>query len=385
MKNLGRRTKNPAESGRGFPWEHGYPPEKQEDSEHLYRMMVERSFVGIYIVQDGVFRYLNINAADYAGYTPVELIGSKANRIVHPEDREFVKANALAMLRHKLIAPYEFRIVAKDGQVKWILETVAFIMFHGRLAILGNSINITDRKQKEWELREKSAEMERFTFAISHDLKCPLATIKAFMEYLEHDIAGADAGRISQDLIYVNTALDKMMGSLDELLEMSRIDAVAAPPVRITLRELAEDALNSSAGLIAVGKVKVQVKDGACTLYGDRFRLARIWQNLVDNAVKFMGNQSAPQIEIGAEGNGPDTVFFVRDNGIGVISQDQKKIFGMYEKLDPKSGGNGMGLAIIKRIVDMHRGTIWMESEGPGWGSCFRFTLPDAVHDQRLH
>jgi PAS domain S-box-containing protein len=116
-------------------------------------------------------------------YTPAELIGSKANRIVHPEDREFVKANALAMLRHKRNTPYEFRIIAKDGQVRWIIETVAFIMYQGRLAILGNSINITDRKHKEWKLREKSAEMERFTFAVSHDFKCPLTTVKTFMEY----------------------------------------------------------------------------------------------------------------------------------------------------------------------------------------------------------
>ena len=195
---------------------------------------MERSFAGVYIVQDGVFRYLNINAADYAGYSPEELIGSKANKIVHPEDKASVKTNALAMLRNKRNAPYEFRIVAKDGQIRWIIETVAFIMYQGRLAILGNSINITDRKQKEWEVHEKSAEMERFTFAISHDLKCPLATIKTFMEYLEQDIAVADAGKIRQDLTGVNTALDKMIMLLDELLEMSRIESIVTTPVCIT-------------------------------------------------------------------------------------------------------------------------------------------------------
>ena len=373
------------ETERDSRTERKYPQENSADTDQLYRIMVERSFAGVYIVQDGLFRYLNVNAADYAGYTPAELIGSKANRIVHAEDRASVKTNALAMLRHKRNAPYEFRIVAKDGQIRWILETVAFIMYHGRLAILGNSINITARKQKEWELREKTAEMERFTFAISHDLKCPLATIKSFMEYLEQDIAGADAGRISQDLIYVNTALDKMLRLLDELLEMSRADSVVTPPVWVTLKELAEDAMNTVAGRIAAQKVNVQIAGSTRTLYGNRSRLAQIWQNLVDNAVKFMGNQSSPHIEIGAEENGPDTVFFVRDNGIGVIPQDQKKIFGMFEKLDPKSGGTGMGLAITKRIVDMQRGNIWLESDGTGQGTCFRFTLPDAVNYERSH
>ncbi|MCX5826731.1 MAG: ATP-binding protein, partial [Deltaproteobacteria bacterium] len=164
--------------------------------------------------------------------------------------------------------------------------------------------------------------------------------------------------------------------------KMSRADSVVNPPVQITLRELAEDALNAVAGRIAARKVKVQVVGGACTLYGDRSRLAQIWQNLVDNAVKFMGNQASPRIEIGAEENGPDTIFFVRDNGIGIVPQQQTKVFGMFEKLDPKSGGTGMGLALIKRIVDMHRGNIWLESDGLGQGACFRFTLPEAVKKQ---
>lgn len=380
MNNLARRTKKPAETGRDFPWKRGYPQESQDDPDLIYRIMVERSFAGVYIVQDGVFRYLNASAADYAGYAPAELVGSKANSIVHPEDRELVKTKALAMLRHKRNAPYEFRIVAKDGRIGWILETVTFIMYQGRLAILGNSINITDRKEKEWEVREKGAEMERVAFAISHDLKCPLTTMKTFMEYLVQDIGGGDTDRIGQDLIYVNMALDKMMKLLDELLKKFRADTVVAPPVRITLRELAEDAVNASAGGIAAGKVKVKVGDGDRTLWGDRPRLAQIWQNLVENAVKFMGNQALPQIEIGADKDGADTVFFVRDNGIGIAPQDQRKIFGMFEKLDPKSIGTGMGLALIKRIVGMHRGSIWLESEGPGQGACFRFTLPDAVN-----
>lgn len=380
MNNLARSIKKPAETGRDFPWKRGYPQESRNDPDRLYRIMVERSFAGVYIVQDGVFRYLNASAADYAGYAPVELIGSKANSIVHPEDRELVKTKALAMLRHKRNAPYEFRIVAKDGRIRWLLETVAFIMYRGRLAILGNSINITDRKEKERELLEKSADMEHFAFAISHDLKCPLTTMKTFMEYLEQDIGGGDTDRIGQDLSHVNRALDKMMKLLDELLKISRADSVVTLPVRITLRELAEDAVNASAGGIAAGKVKVKIGDGAHTLYGDRPRLAQIWQNLVENAVKFMGNQASPQIEIGADKDGADTVFFVRDNGIGIAPQDQRRIFGMFEKLDPKSIGTGMGLALIKRIVGMHRGSIWLESEGPGQGACFRFTLPDAVN-----
>jgi signal transduction histidine kinase len=107
-----------------------------------------------------------------------------------------------------------------------------------------------------------------------------------------------------------------------------------------------------------------------------------IWQNLVENAAKFMGDQASPRIDIGAERRGRETVFFVRDNGIGMDPKYKSKIFGLFEKLDPNSEGVGMGLAITKRIVELYQGTIWFESKGLGQGACFWFTLPGALEDK---
>jgi signal transduction histidine kinase len=104
-----------------------------------------------------------------------------------------------------------------------------------------------------------------------------------------------------------------------------------------------------------------------------------IWQNLVENACKFMGNQPKPRVEIGVEKRGPETVFFVRDNGAGIDPRYQAKVFGLFEKLDPKGEGTGMGLALVKRIVEMYKGRIWVESPGLGQGANFLFTLPGAV------
>jgi PAS domain S-box-containing protein len=239
--------------------------------------------------------------------------------------------------------------------------------------------DITERKRQEEELKQKNAELERFTYTVSHDLKSPLVTVKTFLGYLEQDLARPDLERVKQDVAYMHTATKKMGQLLDELLNLARVGRKENPAVRVTFRELAQEAVRLVAGRISAGGVKVQVADAVVTLEGDRPRLMEIWQNLVENACKFMGNQPRPQVEIGVEQRGPETVFFVRDNGAGIDPRFQAKVFGLFEQLDPKGEGTGMGLALVKRIVDLYKGRIWVESAGLGQGANFLFTLPGAV------
>jgi len=232
------------------------------------------------------------------------------------------------------------------------------------------------------ELKVKSAEMERFTYTVSHELKSPLVTIKTFLGYLKHDLTDPDTGRLEQDMLYMNGATDKMGGLLEELLQMSRIGRVVNPAVAVTFQELAQQTISLLEGRIEDRRVKVQVSAEPITLYGDRSRLVEIWQNLVENAVKYMGDQPSPQVDIGVERRGYQTVFFVRDNGIGIDPRYQTKLFNMFEKINPKSEGGGMGLSITKRIVELYKGKIWLESKGLGQGTCFWFTLPVALKDE---
>ena len=233
----------------------------------------------------------------------------------------------------------------------------------------------TKRKQAEEALQAKNDELNRFTHSVSHDLRSPLVTIQTFLGYLEQDIRNSDAPRVEKDLEYIRNATNKMSLLLDELLEFSRVGRMTNSPVEASLQAIAQEALLLVAGRIAQQSVQVKVTEKPILLYGDRLRLVEVFQNLLDNAVKFMGNQPKPRVEIGAEQAGGKTVFFVCDNGIGIDPRHQAKLFNLFEKLDPNIEGTGIGLALVKRIVELHGGKIWVESEGPGKGATFRFTL----------
>ena len=137
--------------------------ETLRESEHIYRTISEKSFAGIYVVQNGRFRAINANAASYAGYTIEELVGTKSDRIVHPDDRDRVKRNAREMLRGKRTSPHDFRIVTKRGESRWVMETVTSISHDGKPAILGNSMDISARKRSE-EMLQQSETLYRTIF-----------------------------------------------------------------------------------------------------------------------------------------------------------------------------------------------------------------------------
>jgi len=238
--------------------------------------------------------------------------------------------------------------------------------------------DITDRKRIDKELLEKNTELEQFIYMISHDLKSPLVTVKTFLSYLVQDIEKADSSRISEDIGFMSTATDKMSILLDDLLEYSRIGRQSKNIQPCSFKQLTSDALKLTAGNISKNNITVQVKDIDLSLIGDYSELLQIWQNLIENSIKYMGDQTNPAIEIGIHNVIANPTFYVRDNGIGIESQYHEKVFEIFEQLNPEIDGSGLGLALIKRIVGLYQGSIHVESKGYGQGSCFLFTLPTA-------
>ncbi len=226
------------------------------------------------------------------------------------------------------------------------------------------------------ELEVKNAEMERFTYTVSHDLKSPLITIKGFLGFLKQYAAAGESARMERDIDRISAAADRMHRLLEELLELSRIGRIITPSTEVPFSELAREAAELVVGQIAERGVEVEIEPEMPTVVGDHPRLVEVVQNLIDNAVKFMGEQPSPRIEIGATRDGGAAVFHVRDNGQGVDPAYHSKIFDLFERLDAGIDGTGIGLALVKRIVEVHQGRIWVESEGRGRGAAFYFTLP---------
>ena len=272
--------------------------------------------------------------------------------------------------------------LAADGVQRWVDTSKAPLRdATGRaFGVLGVYEDVSEKKRLEEDLRARNEELIRFSYTVSHDLKSPLVTIQTFLGFLEQDLAKGDTARVEADFGYIRRAASKMAGLLDELLELSRIGRKMNEPEDVAFGELVQAALDAVAGRIAERGVQVQVAAAPVVLHGDRARLAEVFQNLLDNAAKFMGGQAEPRIEVGVEEVGRELVLFVRDNGLGIDPRHQHKLFGLFEKLHPDLPGTGMGLALVKRIVEVHGGRIWAESPGPGLGTTFRFTLRGARH-----
>jgi signal transduction histidine kinase len=224
------------------------------------------------------------------------------------------------------------------------------------------------------ELETRNAELERFTYTVSHDLKAPLITIRGFIGFLEGHARKGDFEALGADLARIDAATARMYRLLDELLTLSRVGRLVGPPQPVPVGELAREAVALVSGRLAPA-AQVVVAEGLPVVLADRARLLEVLQNLIDNAARFSASRDEPLIEVGCRTEAGSDVIFVRDNGVGIEPRYHERVFGLFDKLDADGEGTGIGLALARRIVELHGGRIWVESEGEGHGSTFCFTL----------
>ena len=260
----------------------------------------------------------------------------------------------------------------------------------GRLEASFNSmadqLQENKRLQQEFieQLEQKNTELERFTYTVSHDLKSPLVTVKGFLGMLEKDIKTGQKDAIDKDIDFLNSATDTMGELLNDLLELSRVGRVINPLTLISMTDLCNEVVSALQGSIKEHHAEITIMPAMPNLYADRGRINEVIQNLLENAIKFSRDSDHPKIKVYSETRENHILFVVEDNGIGIESAYHEKIFVLFERLDAKADGTGVGLALVKRIVETHGGEIWIESPVDPEGSRFCFTLPHSTPESTV-
>jgi PAS domain S-box-containing protein len=337
---------------------------------------------------------------------------------IHEDDRELVAEAYRRHFEKNHQLNIEYRFVPGDGSERWIREKSVVIEddTSGDNQVIGVIQEISEQKKSEQRLRDardsleteveartrkltetvdrlnteigerevisselevKNAELERFTYTVSHDLKSPLVTIRGFLGLLEKDIEAADSKRIAEDIEKLKSATDTMGVLLNDLLELSRVGRVMGEPVSCSLTGMVEQAIELVKSDLDSYGIEITVEDMP-SVKVDETRIVEVFLNLLENAIKFSGEQQAPHIHISAKPMDGMICCSVRDNGIGIEEQYYSQIFELFERLDAQVDGTGIGLALVKRIIEIHGGKIWVESAGPGLGCTMSFTLPRA-------
>lgn len=230
-------------------------------------------------------------------------------------------------------------------------------------------------KHQMAELEAKNSELERFTYTVSHDLKSPLITIQGFSGYLLKDMREGRIDRAEKDLEKISNAVQKMQHLLNDLLEMSRVGRIVNKPARFSMELPVREAIELLEGNITNTQAEIVWAGGFEEVLADKLRIREVWQNLIENAIKYRSADKTTVIKLGGERRQDEVVYYVEDNGRGIQPEFLDKIFGLFEKLDPSSEGTGIGLALVRRIIELHGGRIWAESQGAGLGTRFNFTL----------
>ena len=363
------------------------------ESEEKFRNLFNNASDAIFIHDlEGHFFEVNQAACDSLGYTRDELVKMTPEDLDPPDVAALVPGRFEEIIRvgNKVFESVQIR---RDGSIMPCEMNARLIDYRGTKAILAIVRDITERKKMENELHRyrdeleqrvkertaeleaRNAEMERFVYTVSHELRTPLVSVSGILGFIEQDAQNGDLDRMQADLRIANESVSRMDRLLLETLELSRIGRVVNPPEDVPFGEIVEDALGQTSDKIRSKGLKISVAQDLPVVYVDRMRIAEVLVNLIENSMKYMGLQANPEIEIGQRIDGKDRIFFVRDNGIGIDPSQFDKVFELFYKVHKQSEGSGAGLAIVKRIIEVHGGRIWIESElGEGCAVCF--TLP---------
>jgi len=355
---------------------------ERKGAEELSNILLQKAPIGIYIVQDGSFQYINPQFQESTGYSEDELLDTDPLSYVFPGDRDVVRARAVLMLKGKITYPYEYRVIDKAGKTRWFIEDVASIQYKRKRATLGSCMDITERKlleKKMIEYKELNKLKSDLLSTVSHELRTPMATIKGYSTMiLDYDRRLGEEEK-KEYLQSIDRATDRLTGLVDHLLDMSRLDAglLKLDKSPTSMFGLIKEAVAEGQLRTPKRRIVANVSRGLPRAMVDAGRIRQVLDNLLDNACKY--SEEGKEVVVSARRVEQHLLISVTDQGLGIPADEVERVFDrMYrieQRLAPTVGGMGLGLAICKGLVEAHGGRIWVESKERKGTRCL-FTLP---------
>jgi len=309
---------------------------------------------------------------------------------VHPEDRERTAESASRLLErgrsegqvrdHK----DQYRYVRDDGSVVWMEADLSVEMIGGEAIVSGSVRDISEWKDAEIamkcqteQLEAANKELESFSYSVSHDLRAPLRAIDGYSQMILKKQGERFDEETRRYFQMITDNAEKMGLLIEDLLAFSRLGSQAVAKTSLNMEDLAGEAWQELVTIHPCREMTLRIGQmpEAC---GDKALIRQVYGNLLGNAVKFTEGRNPAVIEAGSCTQDNETVYYVRDNGVGFDMKFYDKLFGVFQRLhgDEEYKGTGIGLALVKRMINRHGGRVWAEGEVDK-GATFYFTLPN--------
>jgi PAS domain S-box-containing protein len=330
---------------------------------------------------DGRYQYMNAHARQILRKEPDQIIGRKDNELFSPEITDKYVPLLEKCIKTKKPQTSEFRITLLNRKMQLIATFIPILENEKIYQILGVFFNVTKQREAEEslnrlveDLNRSNKELEQFAYIASHDLQEPLRMILWYTGFLSKKYKGQLDPKADEFINFITSAASRMSSLIRDLLSYGRINAVNKPFVFFECSDIIKD-------VIAIMRPQIEENNAVITydnlprIKGDPTLFRQLWQNLISNSIKFRSNLP-PEITIGCEEKKNKWIFHIKDNGIGIETEFNEKVFEIFQQLHERDRypGTGIGLAICRKIVERHGGKIWVESEQNS-GAAFYFSI----------